>query len=316
MRVTDYELVTRAAPTIYFIGVSTGQSSIMRLFPAWADVLGLGRAQIVGVDLPLHAATRSYRQAVAQIKYDPLSLGALVTTHKIDLLRAARDMFDELDPFAQLCEEVSCIAKDADRLIGQAKDPITAGQALQAILALGDRTLNHAQVLCLGAGGAATAIIVHFLTRPDPADRPDRIIAVDIHPGQLDHLQEVIRQLPATIDVQTVLNSDPQVNDRLMADLPDGSLVINATGLGKDRPGLPITPASLFPERGAVWELNYRGELGFLQQAKAQMQSRHLNVHDGWRYFYYGWSAVIREVFHTQFAPERLMAAGAGGLWP
>jgi len=40
----------------------------------------------------------AYCKAVAQIKYDPLSLGALVTTHKIDLLTAARDMFDYLDP--------------------------------------------------------------------------------------------------------------------------------------------------------------------------------------------------------------------------
>lgn len=36
-------------PTFYFIGVTTGQSSIMRVFPKWAELLGLD-AQIKGID--------------------------------------------------------------------------------------------------------------------------------------------------------------------------------------------------------------------------------------------------------------------------
>lgn len=41
-------------PTFYFIGVTTGQSSIMRIFPKWAEALGLD-AVMKGIDLPLHA---------------------------------------------------------------------------------------------------------------------------------------------------------------------------------------------------------------------------------------------------------------------
>ena len=81
---------------------------------------------------------------------------------------------------------------------------------------------------------------------------------------------------------------------------PAGSLVINATGLGKDAPGSPLTGAAVFPERGLVWELNYRGDLVFLDQARAQEQARHLAVHDGWVYFLHGWTQVIGEVFHTE----------------
>src|SRR2546430_13200944 len=108
---TAFNIIQQPVPTMYFIGVTTGQSSIMRLFPLWAEVLGLKRAQLIGVDLPLHAAPEQYRQVVAQIKNDPFSLGALVTTHKIDLLQATSDMFDSLDRYAQLCQEVSCIVK-------------------------------------------------------------------------------------------------------------------------------------------------------------------------------------------------------------
>jgi shikimate 5-dehydrogenase len=117
----------RTVPTMYFIGVTTKQSSIMRVFPRWMEALGRPEVVISGVDLKLHDTDEAYRNAVEQIKYDPLSLGALVTTHKIDLLAAAGDLFDELDPYAQLCNEVSCISKQDGRLEGHAKDPISAG---------------------------------------------------------------------------------------------------------------------------------------------------------------------------------------------
>ena len=40
-------------PTFYFIGVTTGSSSIMRVFPEWAKYLGLGDVQIKGIDLEI-----------------------------------------------------------------------------------------------------------------------------------------------------------------------------------------------------------------------------------------------------------------------
>ena len=81
-----YPVVTKTAPTFYFIGVTTGKSAMMRLFPLWARELGHPEVVIEGMDLKLHDEPAAYRRAVAQIKYDALSLGALVTTHKIDLL--------------------------------------------------------------------------------------------------------------------------------------------------------------------------------------------------------------------------------------
>ena len=128
-----YPIVTKTAPTFYFIGVTTSKSSIMKVFPLWMQELGFPDVVIEGVDLAIHADPEDYRRAVAQIKYDPLSLGALVTTHKIDLLSAARDMFDYLDPYAQLCSELSSISKRDGRLEGHAKDPISAGLSLDAL---------------------------------------------------------------------------------------------------------------------------------------------------------------------------------------
>jgi shikimate dehydrogenase len=96
------KIITKNQPTFYFIGVTTKKSSIMKVFPLWMKVLGREDVVIEGWDCKIHDEPDKYREAVAQIKYDPLSLGALVTTHKIDLLNATRDMFDTLDHYANI----------------------------------------------------------------------------------------------------------------------------------------------------------------------------------------------------------------------
>ena len=85
--------------------------------------------------------------------------------------------------------------------------------------------------------------------------------------------------------------------DALVANLPPGSLIVNATGLGKDAPGSPLTNAVVFPARALVWEFNYRGELIFLDQSRAQEKSLKLQIEDGWIYFLHGWTRVIADVF-------------------
>jgi shikimate 5-dehydrogenase len=81
-------------------------------------------------------------------------------------------------------------------------------------------------------------------------------------------------------------------------------VVINATGMGKDRPGSPVTDEARFPVDGVAWELNYRGALDFLHQAEAQRDTRGGTVEDGWLYFLHGWTRVIAEVLHLDLDRE------------
>ena len=92
--------------------------------------------------------------------------------------------------------------------------------------------------------------------------------------------------------------------------------MINATGMGKDLPGSPITGQGLFPIGGIAWELNYRGELGFLHQALAQREARQVRVEDGWLYFLHGWTQVIAEVLKVRIDEAMLqrLAAIAGAI--
>lgn len=287
-------------PTLRFVGVTTGQSSIMRVFPAWAELLGLGDAAIAGIDLPPRAEPAAYREVVARLRDDPLTLGALVTTHKIDLFRACRDLFDEIDAHACLMGEASCLAKRGGRLVCQAKDPVTAGLAVDGFLGEGYFARTGAAVFVMGAGGAAIALTWHLMRRERGADLPARVVVSDRDRERLAEIARVHRAISARVPVDYVLVAGPADNDTTLAGLKPGSLVVNATGLGKDAPGSPLTDAALFPEGAVAWDLNYRGDLVFLDQARRQQASLGLRVEDGWTYFLHGWTRVIAEVFQVE----------------
>ena len=285
-------------PTMYFIGVTTQQSSIMKVFPRWAEYLGLGDVVMQGMDFRWHDEPENYRRAVAFIKDDPLSLGALVTTHKLDLLRACRDQFDQLDGFAELMGEISSISKHEGSLVGHAKDPITSGLALEAFLPERHWKKTGAEALVLGAGGSAIAVTWYMLQRSHGDNRPSRLIVTNRSLPRLEDMRRFHERIGADLPIEYHHTPSPESTDRLMAGLKPGSLVINATGLGKDAPGSPLTDAAPWPERGLAWDFNYRGDLVFLKQARAQQAARNLHIEDGWIYFIHGWTWVIAEVFH------------------
>lgn len=293
----------RTVPTMYFVGVTTTKSSIMRVFPKWSAILGLG-ATIEGYDAPIHGPAEVYRAITQHIKTDPLSMGALVTTHKIDLLTACRDMFDYLDPNAELCGEISSISKKDGRLEGHAIDPISSGLAWEAFVPKGYWGQTGADVVCLGAGGSAIAISAYLSRQTDRADRPRKFITINRSLPRLENLKRINDSLNTDIEYEYIHNQDPRVNDEHIGNLPPGSMVINATGMGKDTPGSPVTNDCPWPQNGYVWELNYRGELDFMHQAEAQKAAKNLTIEDGWVYFLHGWTQVIAKVFHLTLTPE------------
>lgn len=301
------ELNKATEPTMYFVGVTTGQSSIMKVFPAWARALGIN-AVMKGIDLPPHAPAEDYRKVVSFMREDPLSLGALVTTHKLDLFNSCRDLFDYVDPYADKLEEVSSLSKDEGRFCAHAKDPITSGLALEHFVP-GDFWRAHGgEVLLLGAGGSALAMSLYFLQHKWGDNVPRRITIANRSTPRLEAARQKLAGLNDRIEFNFVHCPRPADNDKLVAQLPPYSLVVNATGLGKDAPGSPTTDAVDYPQNALVWEINYRGDLIFKRQAEAQQAAKNLHIEDGWVYFIHGWTSVIAEVFHIDISGPRLDA--------
>lgn len=285
-----------------FVGVTTGNSSIMKMFPRWRAALDLGEdVEMHGYDLPVEAEAGQYQDTIREIAADPQNLGGLITTHKVNVYRAASDLFDSLDDYARLCGEISCVAKRNGGLFGWAKDPISAGRAIDGLLGAEHFLAGGGEALCMGAGGSGIAITLHLISRED---RPKRIFVTDTRNERLEHLRRLCDRTDT--EVEFVRVSRPADHDRLLESMPPRSLVVNATGLGKDLEGSPIRDVARFPEAAVVWELNYRGALDFLHQAEGQQRERALHLEDGWRYFVFGWASVIEEVFERSLTEDDL----------
>lgn len=285
-------------PTMYFVGVTTGKSSIMKVFPAWAEELGLD-AIIRGIDLPLDDEPANYRDVVQFMRDDALSLGALVTTHKLNLYKASKDLFDGVGRETEILEEVSSISKRGTELWGHAMDPLTSGLSLESIVGEGYWGRTGADLMLLGAGGSSLALTLWLHERAlEGADVPQRIVVTNRRPYRIEEMKQVHSAIGMSIPVEYHQAPTPPDNDVVLAGLKPRTVVANATGLGKDRPGSPLTDAAQFPEGGIAWDFNYRGDLVFLDQARAQQAASDLTVVDGWEYFIHGWTRVIAEVFH------------------
>ena len=132
-----------------------------------------------------------------------------------------------------------------------------------------------AELFSIGAGGSTIALTWHMMRPERGADRPSRIIVSNRSAGaaRRDPPHPCARWRAPS---RWTTCSPPSAadNDAVVARLKPGSLVINATGLGKDAPGSPLTDAARFPEGGIAWDLNYRGDLVFLDQARAQQAER------------------------------------------
>ncbi|MBN9158417.1 shikimate dehydrogenase [Microbacterium sp.] len=281
--------------TFSFFGVTTTSSAIRRIFPRWMAELGID-SELVGLDFAVDAPAAEYRKAVERIKADPQSVGGLITTHKLNVLSAARDLFDELDDAAELLKETSCIHKDGARLLGAALDDRTSLLGLDALVGEGywDGTR---ELVVLGAGGASIALTLG-LHRAARSGRPvpSRVIVTARSEARLDEMRSLHAEIGFAIPTEYLVAGTSTEADRVVASAGSGSVIVNATGMGKDRPGSPVSEVAPFPRDAVVWDMNYRGELRFLADARSQRRDD-LRVVDGWDYFVYSWTMVVGVVY-------------------
>jgi shikimate 5-dehydrogenase len=298
---------------ILFVGISTGSSVAHAVFGGWASVLGQPW-RLAGVDLRPGTSAGTYQRLVAAMHRNPCVRGAVVTAHKLRLYRACAADLDRCDRLAGLTREINTLAS-RDSLAGYARDALSLTCILPGLAARSPvGTLAGLHVLCLGAGGAATALLLalhlDISVCPDTAttispraDCPAHVTFADSSAEALDALRRVAARAridPARLSFAHVRGVGDC--DRLVAELPVPALVINATGLGKDQPGSPLTPAAHLGPGTLAWDLNYRGSLTFLHQAAA----RGAAVLDGWEYFIAGWAGALTAIAGISFTARLL----------
>jgi shikimate dehydrogenase len=282
---------------VVFIGVTTQQSSTKDLWPRWTEALGID-AGLVGVDIAPDAPAVDYRSAIRRLD-KPSIAGAVITTHKMNVYRHCRDLFTSADSLVEMLGEVAGITKEDGKLAAHTIDPASSKRALAEMLLPGHWRDTGAEALVLGGGGAGAAVALSLAEQ-----HANRITVADVRSKRLDRL--------SSLALETTQIAPQSHADHLVEALPPCSLVVNATGLGKDAAGSPVSDDAAFPQDGVIWELNYRGDLLFLHQARHQQVERSLSVHDGWRLFLHGWAQAINLIFGTHASADGLEAASGG----
>ena len=294
----------RGPSLVLFLGISTAGSLAHRTFPGWSQLFCPG-AVMRGADLPADAGPAAFRHLIAAMTANPRVLGAVVTSHKLRLFRACQDLAGYAEPLVALTQEIAGIST-RDRVRAFARD----AQSLDIILdgiggPAGPGWAPPRPMLCIGAGGAAIALMLAMrldIAGTLAAQRPviragqaarGRLTIVGRDQESLDNVRAVRDRCGIPADgAGLLLAPDPDAVARQVGSAVPRTVVINATGLGKIEPGSPLPDQPPFPPDAVAWDFNYRGPLTFLDQARRAGVA----TEDGWDYFVAGWSAALAAI--------------------
>ena len=225
-------------------GVSTAGSSIMTLSRAGPSTWGLptrgSRPRPA-----LAAPAPDYRALMSAIKDDPAHRGALVTTHKLAVFAAAATASTTRRPGDAVRGHLGDLqAWTTDCSARRPTRSPWAGRWASSCRRAGSRG-PAARRSAWGSGGRGGA--QHALGLRD--DPPERIIFTALDRGPAGPLRRRLHERTGIARRRFRYHVTPRPADvaALVAALPPSRLVVNATGLGKDRPGSPVGDDAKLP---------------------------------------------------------------------
>ena len=166
---------------------------------------------------------------------------------------------DQVDGSAQLIGSVNTIVQKDGRLTGYNTDGLGFLKSLPM-----NFSIDKKKMVLLGAGGAATAIVVEAIRQGV------REIHLFVRPESLTKYQAIFSPLSEALSFSIVLH-DLSSRDQLNATIEGANLLINATGLGMDGVSLPVPKDFNFPKGCLVADLAYfPAKTPFLQLAEEQ----------------------------------------------
>ena len=166
---------------------------------------------------------------------------------------------DQVDGSVQLIGSVNTIVQKDGCLTGYNTDGLGFLKSLPKTF-----SIKNKKLVLLGAGGAATAIVVEAI-RQGVGE-----IHLFVRPESLAKYQAIFAPLSQALAFSIVLH-DLSSRDQLNATIEGTGLLINATGLGMDGATLPIPKDFNFPKGCLVADLAYfPAKTPFLQLAEEQ----------------------------------------------
>ncbi|MGO1538821.1 MAG: hypothetical protein ACTHZ9_10660 [Leucobacter sp.] len=309
--ITIDELERYDGPELFlFIGISTAGSSVHYVFPSWAPLVRPGSV-LRGVDLPEDAPAEEFQRLVIAMRDNPRVCGAVVTSHKLRLYRYISELLDAADPLVGITHEINSLDTRDGRIAAYARD----AQSLDIVLDTTgtEEPRPERSMVCIGAGGSAIALMLAMgldipatiaggaPQRPPAGRRRGHLTILGRREAALSEIADVRDRAAIDPDqVQLVLAPSPEAVAAVVTDCTPGTVVANATGLGKFEPGSPLPGPDAFPADVLAWDFNYRGPLTFLEQGREAGAA----TEDGWDYFLAGWAAGLTAVSGVELTPE------------
>ena len=168
---------------------------------------------------------------------------------------------DELSPAAELIGAVNTVVNHSGKLIGHNTDGIGFFNSLKKY----DFKIENKQILVLGGGGAAIALIAQAAL-----SGAKKIVVAARKSASYDPLNEKLAKLSAKTGVEILL-TDLSGADRLQKELNQTDLLVNATSVGMDGASFPLEKSLLLPDKLLVVDAIYKvRETPFLHWAKEQ----------------------------------------------
>lgn len=168
---------------------------------------------------------------------------------------------DELSPAAELIGAVNTVVNHSGKLIGHNTDGIGFFNSLKKY----DFKIENKQILVLGGGGAAIALIAQAAL-----SGAKKIVVAARKSAPYDPLNEKLAKLSAKTGVEILL-TDLSGADRLQKELNQTDLLVNATSVGMDGASFPLEKSLLLPDKLLVVDAIYKvRETPFLHWAKEQ----------------------------------------------
>jgi shikimate 5-dehydrogenase len=279
-----------------FLGVTTRFSAVHRVFDLWSDCLGQ-RLILRPRDLPLKSNPAEYCRFIADIRQGKENLrGAVITSHKVGVYEAAAHLLDIVTPTASRLGEIGLVYWRQGRLVGDASDSFAILKVARRLLSVDSWQSGERSALVLGGGGAGTALADSLIQAGDLGCRSVTITETDA--ARVSTLRSRIMTWSAPIPIRVQRVEDH--SDNLLAGAGEGTLIVNASGLGKDQAGSPISQGAVFPRGSFAWEFNYRfiaqSQPTFWDIALRQKESRKLTLEDGWDYFVWNWLGMLSTI--------------------
>lgn len=267
---------------VYFLGIRTEGSLALRAFPKWMTRFA-SNCTIKPVDMRKSSSPEDYLTFVRSVRDDPQCVGAQITSHKMDIFGAAWRHIDHRSQDVENLEEIGGLVSGAGELSAISPDAMALGTELSLVVGRQSRAL-----IVLGGGGAGRSIALSAAKIPQVPS----ITITELNEDRLSGLDEWKRRLSLEDRCSEVTIRPGADNEDVVSSASTGTVVVNATGLGKDAPGSPISEGTRLPEDGVVWDLNYRGELKFLEHARRQAEQG-LVLRDGFSFFLRNWTCFL-----------------------